>query len=45
MCVELEWEDGVNENDECIVNNVFDLFYNWVRFIGMFDVFLSKRLL
>lgn len=44
MCVELEWEDGVNENDECIVN-VFDLFYNWVRFIGMFDVFLSKRLL
>lgn len=44
MCVELEWEDGVNENDECIVK-VFDLFYNWVRFIGMFDVFLSKRLL
>lgn len=44
MCVELEWEDGVNENDECIVN-VFDFFYNGVRFIGMFDVFLSKRLL
>lgn len=44
MCVELEWEDGVNENDEFIVN-VFDLFYNWVKFIGMFDVFLSKRLL